>query len=331
MRDKSQKELVCKLRNEGLSFSKISQYLGISRHSVRSLYVYKPVIHHHKRGPKWKLTKKDVLTIKREISKLKENKEKINSPKIKRNCILPVSRRTVQRYIGRLGMKYKKSKCQIILSKKHKLERVRIITDWISRNHSWEKTIFSDEKCFYMDGPDDWKTFVDKSSNHIREKRQCKGGKIMVWLMVQPNGLLAFKIINGKFNSSEYIKLLSEKMVPLMKLNFGEDFYFQQDNAAIHKSHTVQKFLRDSQMRVIEWPAKSPDLNIVEDIWKTMSDIIYDGAQFQSKMDLAQSIKNVVFQINSERKSYICDLYARIRPHLCKVLQKKGDLYNKCF
>ena len=34
--------------------------------------------------------------------------------------------------------------------------------------------------------------------------------------------------------------------------------------------------MKDSAIKIIEWPAKSPDLNIVEDIWKMLSNDVYD-------------------------------------------------------
>ena len=100
----------------------------------------------------------------------------------------------------------------------------------------------------------------------------------MVWVMVLPNCLLSFSIIEGNFRSSDYIKLLKEKVLPISTLNFGKDFFFQQNNASVHQSKEVQ------------WPAKSPNINITEDAWKMISDIVYDGPPFRNKENLVTAI-----------------------------------------
>ena len=47
----------------------------------------------------------------------------------------------------------------------------------------------------------------------------------MVWLMTLPNGLLSYKVISGKFNSDAYINTLQNNVVPILKLNLGDDFW----------------------------------------------------------------------------------------------------------
>ena len=70
--------------------------------------------------------------------------------------------------------------------------------------------------------------------------------------------------------------MLQDKLVSCMKLNHGQNFYFQDDNCSVHKAKIVKDFKTEHNVNVLEWPAKSPDLNIVEDIWKMLSDIVYD-------------------------------------------------------
>jgi len=53
------------------------------------------------------------------------------------------------------------------------------IKSWITSNHNWELTIFSDEKRFSLDGPDDWRSYVQYSPSNYRMKRQYKGGSVM--------------------------------------------------------------------------------------------------------------------------------------------------------
>ena len=71
MREKSKLNLVRKLVNENKNFTEIGTLMDLSRHVVRSLYVYKRVVHPMKRGPKFILKSKQKLTMKRKISILK--------------------------------------------------------------------------------------------------------------------------------------------------------------------------------------------------------------------------------------------------------------------
>ena len=216
-----------------------------------------------------------------------------------------------------------------MLSKKHKECRLKLITRWMTENHPWEKTIFSDEKRFSLDGPDDWRTYAMKNEEINRQQRQCGGGSIMIWLMTLPNGLLSYKVIAGKFNSDSYIDMMKMSVVPIMKLNFGNDFWLQEDNASVHKSAKVKHFMLQSSIKILEWPAKSPDLNITEDIWKLISEQVYDGPQFLNINQLKTKLKNVIDDINQHQREKVFDLYKSIRSRLCKVLIKRGALYNK--
>ncbi len=45
------------------------------------------------------------------------------------------------------------------------------------------------------------------------------------------------------------------------------DFIFQQDLAPAHTAKSIKSCLNDHGVGVLNWPANSPDLNPIENIW----------------------------------------------------------------
>jgi len=328
MRNYLERKLAIQWRTEGLSYSAIATRLSITRDAACNLCSYKLKRIKMKTGPKLKIDKASQLRVKRKICAFNESKEKINTTKLIEECDLDASKSTVQRYLKKTGFVYKTISSRIHLTAGHKQFRMQHVRSWILLNHNWNITIFSDEKRFSLDGPDDWRSYVHRSWPNYRIRRQCKGGSVMVWMMTMPNGLLSFKVVKGNMNSDGYIRLLSESAVPMIKLNYGENWCFQEDNSSVHKSKKVKEFMRNSSISVLEWPARSPDLNIVEDCWKTISDLVYDGNQFNNREDLVGKITTVINSLNANKRHKVIDLYKSIRHRLCTVLEKHGDLYN---
>ena len=88
----------------------------------------------------------------------------------------------VQKYLKTYDYKYKESSKEIVLPKKRKAERIRLITSYIENNQKWEKHFF-DKKILCLDGLDDFRSYTLKSRRLIRQKRQCAGGGLMIWMM----------------------------------------------------------------------------------------------------------------------------------------------------
>ncbi len=68
-------------------------------------------------------------------------------------------------------------------------------------------------------------------------------------------------ILEGTMNAERYIKVLEQHMLPSRRR------VFQQDNATLHTAAITTAWLSSRRVYVLNWPACSPDLSPIENIW----------------------------------------------------------------
>ncbi|KAF0708957.1 hypothetical protein AaE_013030 [Aphanomyces astaci] len=213
-----------------------------------------------------------------------------------------------------------------MLTAAHKAARLKWAATYVTMDEGWKRVVFSDEKQFNLDGPDGYqKYWHDKRQpKQQRMNRQQGGGSVMIWAAFSWLRKSRIALLQGRQDSETYVYTLSEFLFPFAHLHHGTDFVVQQDNASIHSSHTTKAFLEEHDVSVLPWPAFSPDLNPIENVWACLSRKVYDNGrhQFSSRRDL---MRQITLSWNEIEQSYLEKLVTSMTSRCLAVHACHGD------
>ncbi|GFT89386.1 transposable element Tcb2 transposase [Trichonephila clavipes] len=112
-------------------------------------------------------------------------------------------------------------------------------------------------------------------TGNIKERHHYGGPGALVWGGIMLNGRTELLIFDrGSVIGDRYCEEVLLPHVRLFRGAIGPDFIFMDDNARPHRTLAVEELLESEDITRMDWPAYSPDLNLIEHVWDALGKCI---------------------------------------------------------
>lgn len=329
----SERAAIYYLRVAGHSFAEIAKKVGCTKSTA-----YRIVQKHEKTGSLLRAKRSGRPKVishrgerivrrifkKSRFAKFNEIKDEIDKSFPGKN----LSKRTIMRLVSKHGIKSRIRKHKPYISKinrTYRMQWAKTMEEWPSSY--WDDVIFSDECRFSLVNDSGvqrvWRTACEADNPEFFVPAFAGGVSVMVWGCIGPNGVGNLALCERSVNSDYYIQILKENLPESIRKIYGNEnqpFLFQQDNAPCHKAAQTCKFLKSNEILTLPWPSQSPDLNIIENVWRHMKNVIRKDPP-KNKQQLVKKIFEIWLELPRE---LIANLYFSIPRRLHAVRASCG-------
>jgi hypothetical protein len=234
---------------------------------------------------------------------------------------LQLSPQTVLRAAHNLGLfPYHRPK-KLILNNAQVKARLNFAK--VNKHRDWSNVVYHDEKvAFLVAGPNSKNDVIwaPKGTTVLPAPYDWHSAKVNVAGGISRAGKSPIYIFEENLTADLCVEIFKSSIIPFGRKTAGNAWQLVMDGDPKHRSKTMTSFLAKKHVEWIRIPAKSPDFNLIENVWSMPVDAIKKESP-KSKSALRNAIKKAWAKIPLEHIQNTLDsMPARLRA----VIRNKG-------
>ena len=230
-----------------------------------------------------------------------------------------VTARTVQRRLSEKSVIFGPVTTKPLLSELHRQKRLQFAEENINRD--WSNVIFTDEASFsaYSYSKKVWRLKGKKSI--VRTVKHPV--KVHAWGCFSERGFGKIYIFTGNLNALRMVHIYKTALLASAAMWFSsvDEWVLQEDNDPKHTATLSKVWKKDQKLVMLNWPASSPDLNPIENVWGLIKARLRENPAFSQKQ-LTRRLRAHWGTLSAE---YAENLAKSCTKRMRDVLHRKGD------